>query len=432
MIHAHDTANCIDQVRQSFNEKALALSLMKTKTNTAPDNTGETKGQTLVERLRAIASSQSHLDVAQFQFINLEEVKNAYGDKWPQHRVKIRQTANHYLAKRVKKNDVIIPGNDGFVVVFGDDSGPEAEFAAVDLAHGLNEFLLGELHDPLGPTASVSTNTVHVEALVETFGDLVVTEEHVAEPPPALDPVWRYQPVWDVKKEALPHYYAFAQDRQSGARLPGYQFERNALSFAEYRQLDLETLAQSEAGIRQLFETSGKAMVGVSLHVQTLANSTARAEVMKRMDSFDSNLLRYRLLQVSAVPPGFPRIYLQEIVGLLKRKIPNIVVSLAIEEQDLDSIVDCGVAAVGFSLPTHVTGVHPKISRADLLDRIRLSAKAARARRVPFFIEGPLKNDLVMRLSGTGIDYVSSPLIWQPTQTPQEVTRWTADKLISG
>ena len=79
----------------------------------------------------------------------------------------------------------------------------------------------------------------------------------------------------------------------------------------------------SEAGIQRLFGSGQKALVGVSVHISSLTSPSSRARILTTLEGFSRDLLRYRLLKITGVAPGFPRIYLAEIVAALKLRVPN-------------------------------------------------------------------------------------------------------------
>src|SRR5689334_11055777 len=83
-----------------------------------------------ISRLRAIARSRENVDVAQLQFVGLDRIRQAYGDRWPSHQNRIQDAAETYLRKRLGEADVMIRGEGGFLVVMGGAAGPEAHAAA--------------------------------------------------------------------------------------------------------------------------------------------------------------------------------------------------------------------------------------------------------------------------------------------------------------
>lgn len=140
-------------------------------------------------------------------------------------------------------------------------------------------------------------------------------------------------------------------------------------------------------------------------------------------------LLRYRLLKIAGIPPGFSRLYLSEIMTALKLRMPNIVVGAAWNEPDLASLVHCGAAAVGLALPFTAAGQNPVVSQSDLVTKIRGAAECAHAGKKPFFVEDVIERDLAVRLCAVGVDNISSPTIWKPIPEPSGILPWSASQL---
>ena len=87
-------------------------------------------GLNLADRIRRLANGRNTIDVAQFQFIGLAEIRERYGAQWPGKRERVFQVARNFIAKRIAPEDVMIPAAEGFLVVFGAFSGILADAAA--------------------------------------------------------------------------------------------------------------------------------------------------------------------------------------------------------------------------------------------------------------------------------------------------------------
>ncbi|MEZ5937043.1 MAG: hypothetical protein R3C52_02350 [Hyphomonadaceae bacterium] len=386
----------------------------------------------LSQRIREMAAEQPMLEVAQFQFIGLEDIQAAYGERWPRHKQRIRDVAKGFLEKRLDRADALIQGTDGFVVVLGACRGEEAQCVAASLSQGLNDFILGELRDHRGPKVQVETRSVPVEQLIETLGQTPFVRPEPDPPREVSDETmeWVFQPVWNLKREALTSYYVLPMLRDEGRRVPGYLFEPDNGPATPYDQVDVISLERSEAAIQSLFASGRRAFVGVSVHVQSLTNVESRARILAAIAKFDRSYMRYRLLKISAVPPGFPRMYLSEIVGILKSRIPNIVVSTSMDETSFASLARCGLSGFGVALPPHMTGPASPYSQSDMLLRLKQAVGAASAAKAEFYVDGAISPQLVMRLAPVGVDSVSSIDIWPSRSSLDGVVKWTADRLM--
>jgi hypothetical protein len=319
--------------------------------------------------------------------------------------------------------------------VSGSKTGRDAEIAALTLTQGLNEFFVGEVRDRPEPRFGVASREVPANKLVESLGDVdFATPAPAAEAQaeesavPTID--WRFEPLWDVRREALTSYVVVPVASDTGERIPGYRFEDPSGRTPNMTALDEASLKVSEQAIQRLFSSGKKALIGVSVHVSSLANNASRTRLFTAMEQFDRNLLRYKTVKIAGIAPGFPRMYLGEIMAQLKPRMPNIVLGVAWDEPDVATLLQAGPLGFGFALPPSVTGPAPAVAQATLLAKIRSAAEAAHAMKKPFFVEGAISPELAIRLSAMGVDNISSPLIWKPLATPDTVVKWSADRLV--
>lgn len=391
-------------------------------------------GTGFAERLREMAQGSGLIDIAQFAFVGLDEVERAYGDRWPAQKSRVLDVAHTYLSKRLGPADVLIKGGGGFIVLTRSGVGPETSINAASLAHGLNDFFLGAMKEAPAPRVGVQISSVDVDTLVETVGDIAF----VSPPPGASDqqPMpsgmdWRFQPVWDVRREALGSYYLAHYVRETQARLPGYQFEPMEGAPKSFASVDEAGLWVAEQALRDLFEKDGRALVGVAVHSSSLTNLASRAKLFNVMENFDKSLLRYKTIKIANVVPGFPRMYLNDILGALRQRVPSVVIGAAWDEPDIAGLLQAGPVAVGFTLPPTVMAKNSLVPLTHLLAKVRSAVETAHAAKKLFFVEGNIPRELVIRLSAIGVDNISSPLVWPTCSAPESVLKWPADRLLS-
>lgn len=388
----------------------------------------------LVAKLQNLAADRTQLDVAQFQFIGLEEVQKAYGARWPQKKAAIRDAAADFLRNRIDQQDVLVAGAEGFVIVFGAQEGDEAVVAAAELNHALNSFFLGDLREDPAPTSESVVSRLPAEDVIDT---VVGSRSHYLSPTgdfPAeitSDMVsWAFQPVWNVRSEVIKAYYALPQLMATGARVPGYQFDDQRGRQPSLLELDLEALDRTEQALRTLIDAGKKTLVGASLHISTLSRGTSRGRVLNKLNEADHSLSKYRIIKLSAVPPGFPQMYLTEILHALRTRVDHIALSASDREADIDALLDLGLSALGMVLSPKELAAMTAEKQSELVDRIRRAAERAHAHKTMFFVEGPIASELAMRLSAVGVDDISSSAIWKPQAAPAPMMRWPASNLI--
>jgi hypothetical protein len=351
---------------------------------------------TIGSRLRTMAQGRDTLDVAQFQFIDLDAIKGAYGERWPENQARIMSVSEDFLRRRMDQTDLLIRADSGFILVFGSASGMAAEASAGTLAHGLNEFFLGEIGEEPVPQMRAVSTPVPLASLAS-----VLEASEVIEAPPSppaaggLSTIeWRFQPVWDVRRETLSTWYITPYVKGTNNRVPGYQFENITLSAAQTVAIDEAGLWMSEQALMTLVSRGIQLLMGASIHLSTLTNAHTRTRLLATLDRFDPQLTRYRIFKIAGVAPGFPRIYLDEIVGLLRARVPNVAIGAVWNEPDFGGLLKSGAVAVGVKLPETVLGPTAPIGPDVLLAKVSGDAQAAHAAHKRFFVEGMIEHAL--------------------------------------
>jgi hypothetical protein len=386
--------------------------------------------ESLAAKLRVMAAGRDALDVARLQFVDLEEIRGAYGDRWPSQKARIHDIAESYLQKRIGADDILIAAGGGFLIIYGSAESAATDAATGAITHGLNEFFLGEVGETPAPQFGATKVAMPVKELAESLGEV----DFIKGPPPIQAPNlptvdWRYQPVWDVRRETLASWYLTPYSRHDSVRLPGYHFESVVISPAQYCLIDEASLQVSEQTLKELIPLGRQVMIGASIHVSTMVNLGTRAKILSAIDKLDAGFFRYRVLKIAGVTPGFPRLYLNEIVSLLRARMNNVVISGAWDEGDIPGLLEAGPVAVGVTLPRSVVGPSPTVPIDNLIRKIAQDAQAVHNARMRFFVDGQIERSLAIRLVTAGADNIASPRIWPAGGAPTGMLKWPSSQL---
>ncbi len=383
-------------------------------------------GLNLAEKIRRLANGRATIDVAQFQFIGLDVVRERYGPRWNERRAKVVHVARNFITKRIAPDDVMITGADGFLLVFGSRSGILADAAAQRISTELNTFFLGaaDIDDDIRLVAQ--HRAMSVDDFAEAFGDLIAESRDL---PSSQAPIrvgsgeipMGFTPVWDARRGAITTYFVTPLDAATGRPLE-WDHDR-------HRHVDMDDLKlkASEEALKKLISSGKKALVGVAVHVSSLNHQQSLERLLATMTKFDRKLAAYRVVRLSGVDPGFPRIYLEDIFRTVKTRVPNIAIGFNWTEPDVGSVMRLRPAAVGFSFPPGTLGAHGP--RADLFARIHAAAELSRLHAVPIGVEGEIDPEHAQRLAAGGAQLLASPRIWpvKPALPPAQL--WPASRL---
>lgn len=379
----------------------------------------------LAERIRRLANGRTTIDVAQFQFIGLTEIRARYGGRWTEKRERVQTIARNFIYRRISPEDVLIPGADGFLVVFGSRTGILADTTAQRISQELNTFFIGAADMDDDIRFEARHRSMSVDDFAQAFGDLIAEDQPAAAAMPRIqtphgDVPMGFTPVWDSRRGALTTFFVTPFDAETGFPLDWDN--------SHHRHIDMDELKLrvSEDAMRRLFSTGRKAFVGVALHVSTLNSQHSLQRLFAAMSKFDRKLSKYRVLRISGVEPGYPRIYLEDIMRTLKSSIPNIAIGFNWMEPDVVSALNLHPSAIGFTLPPGSTGAHAK---ADVFARIHDAASLARLHGVPVGVEGDIGPEQAQRFAMDGVQLMASLRIWpmRPELPPAEI--WSCTRL---
>jgi hypothetical protein len=382
----------------------------------------------LLARLRDIATSRDRIDIAQLQFVGLDAIRDAYGDRWPHHRNRIQDSAETFLRKRMAAGDLLVRGEAGFLVVLASTSGPQAHAAAAQLTHALNAFYTGHAAESPAPRfAGVVQNvqTRDLEKALSRSNDAPIPAANADAAPPD----WRFEPVWDVKRETLSYWYVTPFGHDSTIRLAGYQFETCALNSLHLLRTDEAALWIAEAALQDLADTGRQALIGTAIHVHSLMSLSSRARLFATIERLNPDLHRYRIVKIAGVAQGFPRLYLREIVGALRSRLPNIMLLAAWDEPDIAGLLQPGLSGIGLVAPGSGVAGGPVTAIPALIARANEARRQAHAARMRFFVEGAVTKFLALKFAQAGVDNIASQNIWPARVPVGGLQKWPADLL---
>jgi hypothetical protein len=365
-------------------------------------------GLNMAERIRRLANGRSTLDVAQFQFIGIAEIRARYGERWREKHERVVTAARYFISRRISPEDVLIAGADGFLLVFGSFTGYVAEAAARQISKDLNTFFIG---DPdLDDMQIVSQHhAMSLEDFSQVFNAMMAEARTAAraelpreQPTPTIP--MGYIPLWDAQRGALATQFISPLDPATGFPLVwDNQSHRHAA-------MDERKLNDSERDMRALYAGGGRAVVGVAVHVSTLNTPQSLSTIVQTMAKFDRKLSRYRVLRMSCVEPGYPRIYLQDAMRAVRPHVGRIAIGLNWNEPDIGGVLKLQPAAVGFSVPT--TALVNAGVKAEVYARIAAAVEQARATGVMVSVEGDLHAEHAARFVRDGVNFLCSPRLW--------------------
>jgi hypothetical protein len=384
-------------------------------------------GLNLAERIRKLANGRNTLDVAQFQFIGIADIRDRYGERWREKRERVAQVARHFISRRIAPDDVLIAGADGFLLVFGNFTGFLADAAARQISKEMNAYFLGD-PDLEDMQIDAQHHAMSVDDFARAFGAMISGSRELDVRTPALRAsaspapfTMGYTPVWDAGRGALATYFITPLDPATGFPLSWDQHSHR------HADMDERKLNDSEADMRRLFASGGRALVGVAVHVSSLNGEQVLSRMVQAMARFDRKMVRYRVLRVSCVEPGYPRIYLEDVMRAVRPHAARIAIGLNWMEPDVASVLKLQPAAIGFSLPPGAM-TQPSL-RSEVFSRIAAAVEMARGYGVMIGVEGDLHAEHAQRFRQDGVNHLCSPRLWPVRPSLNAAETWPTARL---
>lgn len=383
------------------------------------DDTETPGGLNLAERIRRLAHGRTTLDVAQFQFIGMTDIRARYGERWAEKRERVAQVAQHFISRRIAAEDVLAAGADGFLLVFGSQTGVLADMAAQRISKELNAFFLGE-PDLDDVRIEARHLAMSVDDFAEAFSALIASRETqpAAQASPEITMGWI--PVWETRRGALATYFISPLDAATGRPLDWDADSRR------HADMDERKLNASEAAMREAFAGSARSLVGVAVHVSSL-NGPGLSRIVQAMAKFDPALARYRVLRMSGVEPGFPRIYLEDAMRAVRPHAGRIAIGLNWMEPDVAGVLKLQPAAIGFSVTARALAMAGQ--RNEMFAKVGAAVQQARALGVRVGVEGDIHPEHAQRFVQEGVDFICSPRIWPVQRALPAAEVWPKEKL---
>jgi len=270
---------------------------------------------------RAMARGE-HIDVGQFRLLNLTAVREQAGENWPSVRKRVFTTATQFLAKRIGKDDAVLPCEEGFLVFFATAPDDPATFLA-ELSDALTAFFLG------GPETTAIA--VEGEASQVSAGEI----QQLAAPPskpvasaPAAKPdaprksavdkrplprsrpvseceddsiIAHYRPLWDAARQAMAANACLAKVVIGGRALEGRRAIATHMSKVSHADLDNCVAATAVEVIQTLLRKQKRMMLRIALHETSLADRDSRKALIKTIERLPETARKILLVRIDGL-----------------------------------------------------------------------------------------------------------------------------------
>ncbi|TRO94288.1 hypothetical protein FKB34_11210 [Glycocaulis profundi] len=305
-----------------------------------------------ISLLKRHLARAEHVDVSQYQFINLDHVAAAAGGRWAELRERCFLSAQGLIERHADPDDLIIRCATGFLVVYANLSGPKAERLTTRMRGELAEFFLGhpdlKMVDVEATASRMSTPEFHA-ALERAKPEGVRPPARSAHLESALPPLAGalYEPLWDAHGEAVAIFHALPvfdgalPDRWRAGELadPARADEGLAL----FRAL----LDRAARDLSDLFAEGGRCAVMLPAAYGALVTARTRAKMIQSLRDHPEKVRRLIYVRVEQAPLDAPAAVIGEACMTLQSHCGKIAIHAPIGAMSLSAFTDTGAGLAG-------------------------------------------------------------------------------------
>lgn len=342
------------------------------------------------DALRRHLASAEHVDISQYEFINLAAVREAAGDNWANIKSRVFVAAESIIESHLADEDLVIRCASGYLVVFHDTSGLEAQALTETIRQELQTFFLGEdLTRPLSVEAEFETMSVAEFAAKLDAAEVEETEisdsarktvREIGERRQIDDTV--FWPAWNPKQEAVAAFAAVGRKtRQDQA---GWMLQDEILGQgfgpADRLAIDLQVLTQAQSELKTLTQQRLRCGVIVPVGYSVIAHGPSRIRFASTLTQMPDELRKLVFLNVENAPVDAPASQVNESCRSVLNCCGRLMIRAPLDALSLERFRDSGASLVGARLPAHY--------KDSLPAQIERFTAIARRLGVPIYLDG--------------------------------------------
>lgn len=376
----------------------------------------------LVRKLKTAARTTGALPAAQVQFLNLGDLAARSGRHWPAVNDRIRTGSLSYIRACLDADDLVIPCDDGFLVLFAEGDSADHAARSRELQSTLAAFYFGE--------EGLETLKVQVDPRQLSGGDIRAIVDNgrsdVKANPAAAEPSAHdivFWPVWAVKAELIALHLCAPNYCDLGVVRCGYDkgFRLSARhADADFAQLDRAILQSASAALARLLVRSPASVVAATVHITTLRRRQALGDYLRALQDIPESTRQRMVLKIAEIEPGTPTANLIEWISQLRQHVRHVALGFHHTERAFERFRHVGAWSISIELPAHGPAPNADTQRSlnTLMERWMRAAGPAGTR---LHIEGFRSMELLAAAKRSGLDFASSDIAWPPLPQPRDI-----------
>ncbi|CAK0779992.1 hypothetical protein CCP2SC5_90020 [Azospirillaceae bacterium] len=366
------------------------------------------------------------------QFLNLNEIRDQFGERWMLIAGKARSIAESEIRRRTSPSDVFAPvDDDSYLLLFPQLDEEEARLKTIAIARAIQERLLGELG--ILETHTVETFVAPISGLppippgydnfLAKAGEFLTKTENISPQPRGSNADSeiqtkigevgvRWQPVWMASRQILAIYYAKAMRLDIENRMSvgnaAYVKQDSPCTF----EIDRRVLNRALHHLRLLVENHQMVLIGVPIRLQSLLSHSG-ARLVDACRELSVDMRKYLMIEIADIANPVYLAHLGEGLSALQPFCRVTTVRVPPTFSQFDVLTRHRISIVSIDLEEHKElASSPQKFSATVIPMLR----AARAKSLRLQIFGVAHPSVARIIQENGVDYLNGAAI-----APEEI-----------
>lgn len=417
--------------------------------SSAPPDAVSTRLQRQIRLEALLQKMLGHPGVAasgKLQIISLAKVRRRAGKNWAGLQNIVFDCAERAIAERLTPHDLSMRFQDeNYVLLFGEADGAEAAETAAHIARRIQEMLYENTSEPIRSLAIgelVAILKPHEFAVQEglisikpqpspaEIGVPVVEVETYAARPLLEEErqtglVFQYQPIWEVKKDAITSFLCLAGREGAPVEpITGYGKLFEGRPYSETVEADFAVFDRVCRDLRRLEAENKQIMIVCPVHYDTLYRAESFARFTHLCVQLPEHLRKYLILFVWDPPAVFPMKNTFWFIPKLRRKLCRAIYVNVPPPCDLTHPAwkESGIDGLSYVVD------HARNEAAVMheIDKFSLAAQNLAIRSAILNVK---TLSMVSISVGFGVDYLSGEVMASTLSSPDGVYRYKYDSM---
>jgi hypothetical protein len=303
------------------------------------------------DKIKSLLGDKEAITAGRLKLLGLDEVREAVGDRWEKLKPKILSTFKSVVERRLAPSDVVISiGEAGFIILFGELSGPATEVKSQAIAKEARERLLG-LDSSLEPNLFVGRETVTLSR--EQLKSLTAAAE-VVESPDAADEAdtapdiaseVSFSPIWDVQSQAI---ISFSVEPTTPFDLYG------AAQTAEHRRIcgqqDITVMEHAVQSANYLVTATRKRILVARICATSFSKADVQSKIMTSLQNLVDGAQPLLTVEIVETRLGTSSHDVEVAADIFRGRVRRLALCTDLREKHIERARRMGFQSVGVDL----------------------------------------------------------------------------------